>query len=176
MLRLSVASLHPPGLEVSGVRQQNLRGRCCRASPMDPRKPVRNQLLAEIVVLRLHESIKTLDIAAAHRICFTSKNSERLRQLVAHERLGRLSHFVHLRHGYSNVSRLLNQAPRIYRVGFGRIDQIESKDVLLTVDVDVKTVSIVRLTRNEPAIFKSNPIFATRSKVDNRQPNRDNDK
>jgi len=63
--------------------------------------------------------------------------------------------------GYTDrkIFRLFNQASRIHFVRFGRLNQIEAKDVFLRACADMKTVAVIRWIRDELAIFKRGPIF-----------------
>ncbi|PYJ74321.1 MAG: hypothetical protein DME72_03310 [Verrucomicrobia bacterium] len=56
--------------------------------------------------------------------------------------------------------RLLDQSRRIYCICFGRIDEIEAKNIFLIIRTNVKAVPVICRVRNEPTIFKRNPIAA----------------
>jgi hypothetical protein len=70
--------------------------------------------------------------------------------------------------------RLLNQTRWIHCVRFGRVNEIEGKDVFVCAGADVKTIPVIRRIQNEATILKDNPITAS-TEIDDRDANKHND-
>ena len=130
---------------------------------MSSREAVADQLLPEITLLCLNKCIKPLNPAAAQGLRLACKYNERVSQFLARECFGRFPHFDRLRDCDLKVLRLSNQTGRLCPFCFGRIDQIEAKDVFLAAGTNVKTVSVVRRIRNETTSLKGDPVGGRRS-------------
>src|SRR5207249_7447656 len=70
------------------------------------------------------------------------------------------------------IFRLINQSSRSHFICFGRIDEIEPKEVLVRAGTHMKTVAVIRRIRNQLAIFQDNPLFRSAScgNIDGRGP------
>ena len=123
--------------------------------------PLRTNCSPKIAFLRLHKRIESLDLTATHRVRHASKHRERLGQFIAGECFGCFSDFDRLRHSDPKVFRLFDQPSRLRPFGFGRIDQIEAKNVFLIAGANVKTIPVICRIENELAIFRerANPWF-----------------
>ena len=120
---------------------------------------------AEIALARLNKCIKPFEPALAHRIGHTRKHSERLRQLLSGELFRCATHLDGLGNGGRKIFRLFNQAFWTHFICFGRIDEIEPKEVLVRAGTHMKTVAVIRRIRNQLAIFQHNPLFRSVSRI-----------
>src|SRR5919109_1077603 len=104
------------------------------------------------------------------------EHSERLRQLLPGELFGCATYFDGLGHGDRKIFCLINQASRSHFVRFGRIHEIQPKEVSFRTDAHMKTVAVIRRVRDQSAIFQNNPLlrFASPRNVDSCGPKNSN--
>src|SRR5437879_3703176 len=110
---------------------------------MSPGKSILYQLLAEIAGARLHKSIEALHPTSTTSVFPTRPHQKRIGEFFAGKLFCQLANLQHLINGDSEVCRLFLYSIAEFSTGFGRIHEIEPKDIFVSFHTNVETVSIV---------------------------------
>ncbi len=130
-----------------------IKPRRLRSGSVQARQSIGDKLFAQILRPDLHERIESFQPAATKRILTAGAHSERLLKFPLRKFLCRFPHFERERGSDSKILGLLIRPIGQAGVSLRCIDEIETKDVLLTADPRMKTVAVVRWIWHETAIL-----------------------